>query len=299
MGAVPGDLGTSSSAPRFCPNCGAPVSASANFCSRCGMATSTAGRSAVGPPYSAPLPPPTPWPRVSPLYLPNLQAADRDRTVTGLLLLVIGFAISWIPYVGTIGGLLALVGIIFVFLGRRGYGEAHHRYVVVGGVLYVLTLFAGIILGVSFVLGLISQVPPAGTSLSAFGAALTSDLEWLFVGAAVLGILGSLSQVIMVYALADRATRILLWLGFLSGVVTSIVILLILWPEVATAVSQATSGTSFNSGPISQIETTSDILGLIKIAPSLLFAWAYYRCREHAMNPPGGPTPSVPRALGG
>ncbi len=218
---------------------------------------------------------------------PNV-ARDRDWTVTGLLLLVIGFALGWIPYISVVGGLLALVGIILVFLGRRGYGPLHRRYVVIGAALLILALLADFTLSISFVLGIVSLTPPSpGSNLSSLGAAITADLATLVIGTAVLGVLASLSRVIMVYALADHAARNLLWLGFITGTVLSVVVFVIVWPEIATAVSQATSGTTFNVGPLNQLETTLDLLGLTGVVPSALFAWAYFRCRARALSDAG------------
>ncbi len=285
MTANPGTTQAMEPSPRFCPNCGASVPPHASFCPRCG--TLQPGISRLGSAPSSSSPPPGPlssWTGPAAPYLSSAVAADRSRTVTGLLLLVIGFALDWIPYIDVIGGLLALIGIIFVFLGRRGYGPLHHRYVVIGGILFVLTVVAGIIFGAAFVAAIFSQVPPAGSSLSSFGSALQSDLATLFIGTAVLGVLGALSQVIMVYALADPTTRTLLWAGFAAGAVLSIVVLVVIWPAVATAVSQATSGTTLNMGPIDQLETAADLLGLTKVVAAVLFAWAYLRCRNWALG---------------
>lgn len=279
---------------RFCIRCGAALPVNSIFCPSCGAAQPLVpGLGGVSPGPPIPTPPPaagrspldvlaSPGPPM-PYSIPSFIARDRDRTVTGLLLLVIGFALSWIPYVDVIGGLLALIGIILVFLGRAGFGPIHHRDVVIGGVLYLLTLLGVLILAVSFVAAIISAAPAPGAPLSSLGATLTSDLMYFLVGAAVLGILGALGQVIMVYGLADRTTRGLLWLGFVAGTVLPIVSLLILWPDIATAVSQATSGTSLNLAPLNQIEATENLLSLTKVVPSVLFAWAYYRCRSWAI----------------
>lgn len=289
MAGVAGGVPSAEASPRFCPSCGSPVPPNARFCPYC-AAPQPGALGATGPPSGfAPIPPlSSPFGRVTSRVSPA-EGADRDRTITGLLLLGIGFALSWIPYILYIGGLLALIGIIFLFLGRRGFGQLHHRNVVIGGVLFVLTLLAGIIVAVGFVAGVISQLPSPGTSLSGFGAMLESDLATLFLATLVVGILAALSQVIMVYALADPTTRILLWAGFVSGAVLTGLIYLILFPEIATAVTQATSGTTFNAGPLSQLETTEDLLGLIKVVPSMLFAWAYFRCRTWAMIQGGTP----------
>jgi hypothetical protein len=194
--------------------------------------------------------------------------------------------LSWIPYLDFIGDILVLIGVILVILGRRGFGDDHRRNVVVGGLLFFLTIIATVALAVWFAVTLIGQAGASGATLSSLGSALNSDLAALFVGAAVIGVIGGLAQVIIPYALSDRETRILLWAAYLISVALSIVILVVLYPEIASAVSQATSGSKFNRGPIDSLETTSTLLGVSKAIPSLLFAWAYWRAREEAMHRP-------------
>jgi hypothetical protein len=215
---------------------------------------------------------------------------DRDRTVTGLLLLVIGIALSWIPYISFIGFILALIGIILVILGRRAYGPEHHRYVVVGGVLFVIAILATVGLTIGLVVALIGQVTVTGSSVSLASGALQSDFEAFFIGAAVVGILGGLSRVILVYGLSDRTTRILLWAGFAVSVALSLIVLLVLYPQIVTAVNQATSGSTINNTPLTNLQTESTLLGLSNVLPALLFAWAYWRAREQAVVRMASPT---------
>jgi hypothetical protein len=198
-------------------------------------------------------------------------------------LLVIGFALSWIPYVSFIGDILAFVGIILVIVGRHGYGPEHRRDVVVGGVLFVITLIAAVGLVVWFIAALVGAVSVNGSTLTVSNSALQNDFLVFFVGIAVVGIIGSLSRVIMVYALSDRTTQILLWAGFAASVVISLTILAVLYPQIVTAVNQATAGSSVDKGPLNSLQTESTVLGLANVLPALLFAWAYWRAREQAL----------------
>ena len=282
----------------MCPDCGYPTVPGGNFCQRCGRpfgAAASAGAApfaTTGAPlpssgYAAPAypaPPAYAAPPAGPPTLPGSIVVARDRTVTGLLLLVIGIALSWIPDVSIIGDILAFIGIILLIVGRDGYGPEHRRYVVVGGTLFILTLIAALALAVWFViafLGSLSLNSSGTVTISA--SAIESDLFVFFVGIAIVGILGALSRVIMVYALADRTTRILLWAGFAASVVFSLVILAVIYPQIVTAVNQATSGSTFNNGPLNSLQTQSTVLGLVNVLPTLLTAWAYWRAREEAL----------------
>ncbi len=282
-----------------CPHCGYPAVAGGNFCQACGRPlTASAPAGAVPPAAAAPLPsggaPPPMYPP-PPLYAPEPPAAayipgdvvrDRERTVTGLLLLVIGFALSWIPFITFIGSILAFIGIIFVILGRGGYGDEHRRNVVIGGLLFFLVLIATVVLAVWFIAALLSAitVTPGSTTFTVSNSAIQNDFLVFFVGAAVLGILGSLSRVILVYSLSDRTTRMMLWAAFAISVVFSVLVLVILYPQITTAISQATSGSTPNSGPLTSLQTQATELGLINVLPTLLFAWAYWRAREEAIG---------------
>jgi len=217
---------------------------------------------------------------------------DRDRTATGLLLLVIGFAMSWVPYLSFVGDILAFVGIIVVIVGRRGFGPEHQRNVVIGGVLFIVTLVGAVGLAVWFVFALLGQASASGTGVTIAASQLQGDFEALFIGAALLGILGSLSRVIMVYGLADRTTRTLLWAGFVASVAVSLLVLAVLYPQIVTAINQATSGSTIDTGPLTSLQGEETLLGLLNVLPAALFAWAYWRAREESMNRPSGPSSS-------
>src|SRR2546426_8764193 len=80
--------------------------------------------------------------------LPSAWDAERrkqiDRTKTGLLLLLIGGLISWIPFIGVLGGVLLLIRAILVIIGRKAFGSTHARNVLLAIVLF----FVGVIIGV-------------------------------------------------------------------------------------------------------------------------------------------------------
>ena len=67
-----------------------------------------------------------------------------ERTKWGILLLLFGALISWIPLVGAIGGLLTLIGVILVIVGRKAFGAVHRRNVGISIVLF----FVGIAIAV-------------------------------------------------------------------------------------------------------------------------------------------------------
>src|SRR3989454_7873361 len=128
----------------FCTNCGSPLSAG------------------TAPPSSAPpmYPAPGPYGGAMP-GLPSAWDAERrkqiDRTKTGLLLLLIGGLISWIPIIGVFGALLLLIGAILVILRRKAFGSTHPRKRVTGVVLFF----------VWFVLWIIARVLFAASGISA------------------------------------------------------------------------------------------------------------------------------------
>ena len=280
--------------PGRCPHCGAPVEPSYRFCRSCGrnlsepvgpVAAPAAGASVGAFGLTTPAAQPLPGPPVPGTWQHSFVLnQDRDRTITGLTLLFIGFLLIWIPYVGDIGGLLALIGVILLVLGRAAFGEAHERYVVLGGVLYLGALILVAITGAVFAVTLISQASAAqsANNLSALSSEFTNDFVTFFVIVAVLGPIGAIGEVVMVYGLADRFSRILLWSGFAAGLVVSATVATVLFPQITGAVSSAVSGATFNSAPLTQLQTTSTLLGMLQAAPSLLFAWAYYRCRARA-----------------
>lgn len=278
-----------------CPNCGAVTVPGAAFCHLCGTALPNTGAAVGGPlPFgSYPAPGGTAYPSYPGVTLVPIYSQERERTVTGLLLMVIGFALSWIPYVAFVGGLLLLIGIILVFLGRRAYGADHAHDAMVGAVLIFISVLASFILGVTLVVGIIGIVETPGASPASLASSLNGALETAFVGAVVVGVIGGIGQVVLIYALADRTARLLLWAGFVTSIVISVVIALVLLPEVSNAVTQATSGSTINPGPIDSLETLSTILGLTKVLPCLLFALGYYRARDEAVRrgQPSAPKP--------
>jgi hypothetical protein len=272
----------------YCPVCGGSSEPGASFCGRCGSPLPSASPKTAG----APLPPSVTYRRWDGIATGGGRAGPydvaRDRTRTGLLLMILDFGIGWIPYVSLVGGLLGFIGIIFLWLGRRGFGARHHRYVSGGCLCVVVGLLTALLVVIGVVVAVVSSVSPTGNP-QAVGATLRGSLETLFVVGLAAGAVSSLGYVLLPYALADRGSRRLLWTGYGVLMIGSVLVLLYLLPQLSNAVTQATAGPTLNDGPIQAVQLRETLLDTFQVIPNALFFLAYLRVRRSgpaAQEPP-------------
>ena len=239
-----------------CQKCGTNNPATARYCAACG--NQLAGL-ASGPPASPSTPslpatsPASPFYGFTTAYYVTEWAGEIDRTKTGLLVISIGFFVSWVPILGMIGNLFQLVGAILVILGRNAFGPVHARNVIWSIVTFVIAIVAGIGVGVALVFSALanyqyyipSSAPPSFSSLMGGGYYVG-----IIVGVAIFGV----AEVLFTYALQEKTGRILLWCGY-GG-------------------TTAASGVSFfvlNNIPY--------VNSLLYLGPSILYGYAYYLAR--------------------
>lgn len=248
-----------------CPKCGTNNPATARYCSLCG--------NLLAPVPAAQTVTPSPMPSVSGTTAPSAyygyvasyyetaRATAIDRTKTGLLLLVIGFVISWIPIIGAVGVILELVGAILVILGRHTFGPEHARNVLLSIIIFVVAIAVIVVAAIVALFSALLFFPPGGNPAppSFFGGFFVA----VVIGISVLGI----AEVLLTYALQRWNGRILLWCGYASTVGTSSISFLVL-----------------NNMPNASV---------ISIIPALMYAYAYYLARERIVHGEI-PTPSAP-----
>lgn len=222
---------------RYCPKCFMSNPSDATVCVDCGASLTTlSAPSQQGSGSATPSPgvPPPLAPSPYHDYAASYFEADRrrkiDQTKTGLLLLVIGFMISWIPFIGIIGDILEIVGALMVILGRHAFGREHARNAfwslivfIIGVVVAVVTITILVLWSIfsnpTFFNGTPGTTPPA----------LLFDPKTFYAGA-LLGIsIAQISYVMLTYALQSRTGRILLSVGYVA-IVTSNLVNFILFP---------------------------------------------------------------------
>src|SRR6266568_3753243 len=90
-----------------CPRCGASNTPPARFCSTCGTSLVTLPTPTLPPVGYAPPPAQQYYPYQYPANSWEVARTNKiNNTLTGLLLLVIGVLIAWIPFAGFIGGII-------------------------------------------------------------------------------------------------------------------------------------------------------------------------------------------------
>ncbi len=167
-----------------------------------------------------------------------------------LLLLIIGLAISWIPFIGAIGGLVALIGALLVILGREAFGREHAR----NAILALIVFFVGI--GVTIV-GFVVLFFAAFSYRAGPGTLVQPSFAWLGVITIIGGGVTGISEVLLTYALQLSNGRILLWTAYAASIAISIANFLFILPFF--------SGTGFVFPAI----FLTSFLGII---PALLYA---------------------------
>lgn len=209
------------------------------------------------------------------------EARGRERTSSGLLLMMIGVGIAWIPYISEVGGLLTFIGIILMFMGRHGYGDRHHNFVLGGCGLILLALVIAVIIVISFASSVLSAASTPGETTAQIGALFQADLQGLFYTLAFVGILSDLGQLLLVYGIADPTSKIILWTALALSWILALIVLTFVLGQLSAAVAQATSGSTINTAPITALQSQETLLGTVQVVPDILFVYAYYRIREN------------------
>ncbi|HLE53631.1 MAG TPA: hypothetical protein VI999_00105 [Thermoplasmata archaeon] len=187
------------------------------------------------------------------------RTKEIDRTKTGILLLLIGTLLSWIPYgIAFIGYILLLVGAILVILGRKAFGPAHSRNVV----LAIVFFFVGVIGIVVLTLWIIFAAVAAG--ISGNFAGLISLLNTYFIALIILAAITGLASVFFTYALQNEMGKILLWAGYGANLALNVAVWIIINPMITTVADPDV------------LLAQADSLSLLAVVPSALFAAADY-----------------------
>src|SRR2546427_4609004 len=302
-GPSPGKEGSKLAASNICPKCGFMNQAGWTFCPNCGSPAAMAG--GMPPAGGAPTPPPASPAYPGYGYGASPWEADRQkgvrRTKTRLLLLLIGALLSWIPFgISLLGALLLLIGAIFVILGRKAFGAGHSRNVVLAIVLFFVRVIGTIILGGIFVGAIISAAGCADPAVLAHAFVRASNTR--LIGVIVVSAISGIGSVLFTYALQQQIGKILLWAGYAANVAIAIAVYAIISPLFAAAFTQATSGGTYDPGPLLAVQSQATALVILSVIPSVLFAAATYLAWSRVNRveipapscPPGMPTMTPP-----
>jgi hypothetical protein len=207
-----------------------------------------------------------------------------NNSLTGLLLLVIGVLIAWIPFagfiggiVGFIGGIVGFIGGILVLVGREPFGADHVRtttlaliFFVVGIAVTVFGFFDALVYGISSALG---GGPSSVVAL--FGIVF-------LIGGAIFG----LAEVLLTYSLQSSNGHTLLWTAYGISIFLGLINLFII---------------PFGSGGFWTLYFGTGVAfftGFLAAIPAALYGTAFYLARErivrHEIPPPMTQQPGKP-----
>ncbi len=214
-----------------------------------------------------------------------MLARLRNHTWTGLRLMVIGFLLSWIPVISYVGALLLLMGVAFLWFGRRAFSGAHRPWVARGTVVLAVGLAGLLVVEIFFQLAAGSLTAQAGQSVAAALATFRWDLAFLVVGSFVFTTVCAFGFVALPYGRADGVARGILWSGFGAALVLALVEFSTFWNEFSAVIASAQAG-SWDPTPIMNVSAQLLWFGILQVVPYSLFAWGYLRVRSRLF--PGG-----------
>jgi hypothetical protein len=201
--------------------------------------------------------------------------------------MVIAFALAWIPFVDIVSGILILIGLIYLWNGRRELGPVHRAEVK----LAVLLLLVGLVVAVTAAIVLVVATFSFHVNLNGTQPLVTHPPVSLALEAAIAVTLAVASALVAVcwvklpYSLADPTARKLLVVG---GALDIGVGTLYAVSEVqALSTASAVFGTVPSPGPL----PSPLLLGLLLVIPYLVLLVAYLRIRKRLLE---GELPTEP-----
>jgi len=196
-----------------------------------------------------------------------------NNTQRGLLILIIGISIGIITNIslflltdnlpgvltlilvailGGIGGVLTLIGLILMVIGRREYGEKHSKFAMYAAVIFVLSIVIATVF--SIMISMINLISNSSTNPNI-----------ILLQIPITSTIGGLVYIFLLYELEDKKGKIVLFLAFIATIIASILItvdIMSLYGELMSAI--AAGETSFTNifDYISKISRTG-IYGII------------------------------------
>ncbi len=153
----------------------------------------------------------------------------QNNTKTGLLLLIIGsiigiisniiFAVNqsslnFLSSIGAIGGLMSFIGIIFLIMGRKEFGERHRKFVIIAIVLFVLSIVIPVIIVAASVFVYVTQSMSAGDIDLSF-------VRNIFYIIPIASIIGSIAYFLLLYELENKIGKIVLVIAIVTSAAIS------------------------------------------------------------------------------
>jgi hypothetical protein len=195
--------------------------------------------------------------------------------------LMIGSLLSWVPFAGAVGGLVGLIGAIFIIIGRDAFGPDHARNVIVAIIVFVVGIG---VFAVGFILVLFAAISGAISNPGSVSTQPTGYAVVLLIASAIFGI----AEVLFTYALQNGTGRLLLWSAYIIALAMGLVSAFVL------PLAPSNMSFLFSSGIF--------LLSALLAAPAaVVYGIAFYVARERierreipAPIPQQGPTPGGP-----
>ena len=192
-----------------------------------------------------------------------------NNTLTGLLLLVVGVLIAWIPFAGFIGGIVGFIGAILVLVGREPFGAEHVRNTTLAIIFFVVGI-AVTVFGFFYAL--------VYSAASGFNGGPTSIVGLFGIVFVIGGAIFGLSEVLLTYSLQRVVGHQLLWIAYGVSIFLNIVNVVL---------------TPLSGGVFSTLYFGTGVFlftGLLAAVPAAINGTAFYLARErivrHEIPPP-------------
>ncbi len=195
-----------------------------------------------------------------------------ERTSTGLLLMIIGFVLEWIPDIDILGAIIGIIGAILVIMERKMFGHEHEKFVNISIALYVISIIAITGTGIGFIS---AAVVDASSHVDADGAFNT-----FFIAIIVLAIIAGLSYVLFVYQISTDMGKKILIAAYIAQIFISMLIFYITTPRFDLLFSNLSDLTSREASLTSSLQYYL----LLDAIPFLLYAYAYYLVRNKILK---------------
>jgi len=200
-----------------------------------------------------------------------------EWTQTGLVLLIVGVLLQWIPIIQYLGLLLGAIAVLMIIMGSRAFGGWHEMLVWISVLLFIAAEIAEFTLAEGFVAAA-RGIPSTATGPSAANAFLAA-YDGLVEGSLVVVSVISVSFVLIAFDLEDLPGRLLLLAGVGSQmVISAAVFLLVLNPLIHQAVTQAFASNPVDTAVLDAADAQVRGLTAVKILnsiPAMMFAGAY------------------------